>query len=238
MLDDYRFPQIFRSYFEKVKQLDIDQRALEETGNNNGWLHDNVIDAYFQLLEHRCRLETNNRPRHLFLGSYMCSILELRWKQGEGAENISKMARWLFVYGDLGQEADWIYVPVNRHNGHWVLLLANVAAKTIQVYDPLHCDFGPSIEFISLFRNVLDLAGKRWERYAGEWFLLKKSYQGQVQMQLDSWNCGVFICAFADAHSSGAHAASAGPVIRIKDIRGLRRRIFEEFTRLNHSSTA
>lgn len=235
MLDDSRLPEILRSFSGKKWGLLLRQESLAALNNRHGWLDDEVINVYFKLLEHRSTIETNDSPRLLFVSSFMCRHLED--EDRSGTLDLSKVCKKLFEKRDHGvvRSADWLYVPVHRgggQSGHWVLLMASVKTREIEVYDPYHTHYGLDFEFVSLFRKVLLHLGQSWAEYTGPWTVLSKGYNKEIEVQKDGWNCGLFICAYADAHSSNALGARASPLIGIMDIRRLRRTMRNQFEQL------
>lgn len=43
----------------------------------------------------------------------------------------------------------WIFLPINKNENHWVLLVANIAAREVQILDSLG---GQNLKFIKQWR--------------------------------------------------------------------------------------
>lgn len=108
--------------------------------------------------------------------------------------------------GDLFQLRT-IFVPVNVFNKHWILVVLYMNQKRIEIYDSM---------IVHLEDTIRCRIGKRLLRYLDDEHkhLHDRSMPDQhlwrlhpsgpdVPQQKNNWDCGVFMCVFADFLSLG-----------------------------------
>ena len=101
-----------------------------------------------------------------------------------------------------------LYIPVNVNAGtHWILIMVFFdAKKTIRTYDAL----GPTETRRSYVEYVFQYLQDEHKRYykipmpdLKSW-RLRGSAPLSIPMQLNGYNCGVFVCVFVDSLLRGA----------------------------------
>jgi sentrin-specific protease 1 len=81
--------------------------------------------------------------------------------------------------------ANTVYCPVNISRRHWILLVLNMQAKEIMVYDPQgneHPDtVGKYIQWLG----------------ASAWSAVYPKHKRRIPRQSNGYDCGVFVCMYA-----------------------------------------
>lgn len=201
---------------------------------SNSWLNDSVVSAYFQLLASRddlfhanemqqCGQQSSRKYAFVSNGMHLLKLI----REDPSMQNLPRYLRWL--RRNRCSEADWIYVPVNISNTHWVLLLVDILQHSISLYDPFKYPARDVTSSVRLFKNLLLQAGQYVPRFQGEWKVVPLRNDIEIVQQLDSWNCGVFICAYCDAHSNRERE---GVNISYHDISRLRQLMVQHFKTL------
>lgn len=155
------------------------------------WLNDEVINFYFQVLQHRSTFN-NGLPRIFCMNTFFYTNLELH-----GYERVKRWSR-RFNYGDL----DYILIPV--HLGvHWTLGVIDIKDQCICYFDSLSSS-GSSKKFIALIRDYLikekhdKLSPSLNNVTAWNEYIPYKN----IPKQENGYDCGVFTCQYATCISS------------------------------------
>ena len=111
--------------------------------------------------------------------------------------NYAKVRRWSKKQRAEIILLDKVFIPYNISNTHWTLAVINFQQSRFEYYDSLHGQ-PPHNLFINLRRYVKDEAAthsslpdydlSEWTEYT----------PGDIPAQDNGYDCGVFICKFAD----------------------------------------
>lgn len=150
-----------------------DKNGKVKTGAKNLWLNDNILDAYFQILQ-------RNHPDKHYVESTWWPLLE----QGKIKKKFKEK------FGDDGKESYVIINPSvkgkNTQGSHWVLLKLVPGEKQAFVYDSLPGN------------NNFGTVKRRFKFFADSWTWTRVVSPQQENEE----DCGVFVCmnAFTLTH--------------------------------------
>lgn len=198
------------------------------------WLSGEVMNSFIALIndrDERARLSNNtvnsrpntskvlsSLPRTRMLSTYFFSRLSPR----RGHYCYDHVRKWGVKAGLDLEAVDNIIIPVHLDNSHWLLVVVDVAQRTLRFYDSL--SLVDAQDVVGVVRRWLhdevlarlgSAAGSEWA--VDEW---QVSVDPTTPRQSDAGSCGVFALAAADCFSLGVPLRfSQG------DVRTLRRRI-------------
>jgi hypothetical protein len=178
---------------EPMKGESSQSNAIETLRDPKGWLTDDVVNACMGLMNNRQeRPDSDERtPRCIFQSSLWYANLFNK----DGTCNL-KYAKNM----DLAQ-ADLLILPVNVDKAHWVLMVADMGAKEITVYNSQESEFTEPQKTLEFFLKLVgehrDLKFLRgtWENYC--------ITPPAIPKQKDGYNCGLFTIAAADCIAMG-----------------------------------
>lgn len=163
----------------KIKRLDL--KTLEQSG----WLNDEVINFYLQLIKERCYTDINLPKVEVFNSFFYPSIM------ARGYEGVK---RWNKI--DVFS-VDLLFIPV--HLGlHWCLAVIDFKNKEIIYYDSAKGDNE------NVFKKIKEfLAGEsRFKRKENFNFTgWKELTPKDIPLQMNNFDCGVFTCIYAEFKS-------------------------------------
>uniref|UniRef100_A0A0A9YVQ9 Sentrin-specific protease 2 n=1 Tax=Lygus hesperus TaxID=30085 RepID=A0A0A9YVQ9_LYGHE len=149
---------------------------------NMNWLNDNIINFYMELINQRSENNPDLPKTYAFNTFLYTSYL----KSYNRVKNYSKKVNLM--------EKDIILFPVHE-NAHWRLVAVRPKQKTIEYYDSLSCDGKEILE--TIFRYIKQDFENKHDHVLdrSEWtFNTIKS----IPQQNNSYDCGPFVCKFAD----------------------------------------
>ena len=181
-------------------------------GGTEGWLNDEVINAYLTLIaEHGNQgLKPEKRKYHAFNSFFYKNIID------KGYDSVSRWSRRAKLEPKIIMAMEAIYVPVNAGN-HWTLLVMRPSARKVEYYDSMNGNGGRAIT-----------AAKAW--LAGELKALYKESEWKFEpstpspQQNNFSDCGVFTVTTAKMLTLNIDPLVYGP----SDIPMQRRRIIAE----------
>ncbi|XP_066398280.1 ubiquitin-like-specific protease ESD4 isoform X1 [Miscanthus floridulus] len=161
-----------------------------------GWLNDEVINLYIELLKEREEREHNMFLKCHFFNTFFYKKLTC----GIAGYDYQSVRRWT-TFKRLGYglvECEKIFVPVHR-NVHWCLVVINMKDKTLQYLDSLG-GLGHDVLKV-LTRYIVDeLKDKsNLEVDPSSWVVVSES----LPLQQNGWDCGMFMLKYIDFHSRG-----------------------------------
>jgi len=151
------------------------------------WLNDEVVNFYVQML-----MERNNAkgyPKTFIFNTHFYSMI-----LSKGKYDYSKVRRWTTKQKlDVFSLAK-VLVPVHLGT-HWCLAIVNFKQKRFEYYDSLGADNSVCIKTLRQWvedesqdkrKKAFDFTG--WTNYTPK----------DIPMQQNGYDCGVFMCKFAD----------------------------------------
>uniref|UniRef100_A0ACD5Y5L3 Uncharacterized protein n=1 Tax=Avena sativa TaxID=4498 RepID=A0ACD5Y5L3_AVESA len=161
-----------------------------------GWLNDEVINLYLQLLKERAEREPTRFLKCHFFNTFFYKKLTY----GETGYDYQSVRRWT-TFNKLGYglvDCDKIFVPIHR-DIHWCLAVINMKEQTYQYLDSLG---GMDYDVLSILaRYIMDeLKDKsNIEIDLSSW----REDPVPLPYQLNGWDCGMFMLKFIDFFSRG-----------------------------------
>lgn len=179
------------------------------------WLDDNIIGAYFFLLEN---LSETFRAKGLPLPKIFAVTPQLYtpWLTSRDPERVLK-EKVVRALGNVGYQNDYDmeFIPFNQGGDHWVLYVIERKLRRYRYYNG--CYGGIDHRLIVRLANLLDdnAAKLPWTFLAQE-----------CPPQEDGFNCGVIACAIAECLARGRPVPSA---LSTADLENFRIRIQDSF---------
>lgn len=161
-----------------------------------GWLNDEVINLYIELLKERAEREPKRFLKCHFFNTFFYKKLTC----GIAGYDYQSVRRWT-TFKKLGYgliDCEKIFVPVHR-DIHWCVAVINMKDKTFQYLDSLG-GLGHDVLRV-LARYIMDeLRDKsNIDVDPTSWVEVSDS----LPMQQNGWDCGMFMIKFIDFHSRG-----------------------------------
>ncbi|KAJ4764538.1 Sentrin-specific protease [Rhynchospora pubera] len=161
-----------------------------------GWLNDEVINLYLELLKERER----RQPERFLKCHFFNTFFYKKLIGGKGGYDYKAVKRWT-TQKKLGYsliDCDKIFVPVHKGN-HWCLAVINVKQKSFQYLDSLGGMDGLALQ--SLAKYLVDEA---WDKNNVEMDThLWKQETVSHPRQRNGYDCGMFMLKYIDFYSRG-----------------------------------
>ncbi|OAY83592.1 Ubiquitin-like-specific protease ESD4 [Ananas comosus] len=178
----------------KASNLEINKEILQCL-QSGGWLNDEVINLYLELLKERERRE----PKKFLKCHFFNTFFYKKLISGDNGYDYKAVRRWTtqkkLGYGLI--ECDKIFVPIHRGN-HWCLAVINVKSKSFQYLDSFgRTDFAV-LEVLGryLMDEVMDKSNKEIDMTS--W---KIEQVDGIPKQRNGWDCGMFMLKYIDFYS-------------------------------------
>ncbi|KAL5198100.1 hypothetical protein ABZP36_001612 [Zizania latifolia] len=161
-----------------------------------GWLNDEVINLYLELLKERAEREPQRFLKCHFFNTFFYKKLAC----GKIGYDYQSVRRWTTLnklgYGLV--ECEKIFVPIHR-DIHWCLTIINMKDRTFQYLDPLGGMDHAVLRILA--RYIMDeLKDKsNLQIDTSSWLEMSDSFP----LQQNGWDCGMFMLKFIDFHSRG-----------------------------------
>ncbi|CAL5061074.1 unnamed protein product [Urochloa decumbens] len=162
-----------------------------------GWLNDEVINLYIELLKERGK----RKPERFLKCHFFNTFFYKKLTCGIDGYDFQSVRRWT-TFKKLGYgliECEKIFIPVHR-DMHWCLAVINMKEKTFQYLDSLG-GWGHDVLRV-LARYVMDeLKDKsNIEIDTTSWV---EEVSDCLPLQHNGWDCGMFMLKYIDFHSRG-----------------------------------
>lgn len=173
------------------------------------WLNDVVADCFIsglvQLSRDPAAGPSLGLRRSSFLGAYLYKFYS---DGGYGA-----VRRWSVRHKVDVTEPDSLFLaPINLSNAHWALCAADFRTHTITYYDSMHVGVETSSTKTITSRVLSFLEEEHKDKKQGA--SLPGTWKTEVfrdaPQQGNGWDCGVYMCKFAEALIAGVDVRSAG----------------------------
>ncbi|PKY44852.1 hypothetical protein RhiirA4_542163 [Rhizophagus irregularis] len=171
------------------------------TLKKRGWLNDEVINFYVELILKRAAREPEKYPKIHMFNTFFYPLLE---KKGySGVARITKRAK-LDIFS-----LDMVIVPIHLQI-HWALAVINIKERRLEYYDSMSKGCNESV--LSLLKHYVEEEYKDKKKApsydTSEW----KYYRvNNLPQQTNAYDCGVFSMTFAEHISRGASVLFTPP---------------------------
>ncbi|GBC09622.1 hypothetical protein RclHR1_00900008 [Rhizophagus clarus] len=171
------------------------------TLKKRGWLNDEVINFYVELILKRAAKEPEKYPKIHMFNTFFYPLLE---KKGySGVARITKRAK-VDIFS-----LDMVIVPIHLQI-HWALAVINIKERRLEYYDSMSKGCNESV--LSLLKHYVEEEYKDKKKASSydmsEW----KYYRvNNLPQQTNAYDCGVFSMTFAEHISRGASVHFAPP---------------------------
>lgn len=144
------------------------------------YLNDEVINKYMDLINERSPDTVYAFNTFFFLAL--------------SAKGYSSVSRWTKKIDIFSKQKLFIPVHIDEES-HWCLVCVNFKEKSIKYYDSLGGRNFKCLKFI-LYYLVFEHVDKKKEEFRPDGWLLVN--EKKCPQQTNVWDCGVFICMFAE----------------------------------------
>jgi len=155
-----------------------------ENDNSHLFLNDEVINKYMDLITER-----SPKTVYAFNTFFYLALSD------KGYSHVCRWTKKIDIFSKLK-----LFIPVHIDD-HWCLVYVNFEKKSIGYYDSLR---GRNFKCLKLILKYLMMehADKKGEEFhPSGWLLMNVK---NCPQQLNSWDCGVFVCMFAEYLSRDA----------------------------------
>jgi len=147
------------------------------------WLSDAVLTAYFALVEaHHSQAHGGKKRIHIFSPHFMTVFLK------NGFKHVKSWTKKFDLFA-----LDKVLVPVHVNGNHWIMMVADMRAKTITTYDSLGKDNAWAAEALHRYLQFKAIDDDKNVPDDWEFIPLLKD----VPQQKNTFDCGVFAARFA-----------------------------------------
>ncbi|CAN6206447.1 unnamed protein product [Urochloa humidicola] len=162
-----------------------------------GWLNDEVINLYIELLKERAKREPKRFLKCHFFNTFFYKKLTC----GIAGYDYQSVRRWT-TFKKLGYgliECEKVKLPVHR-DMHWCLAVINMKDKTFQYLDSLG-GLGHDVLRVLARYIMEELKDKsNIEVDTSSWV---EEVSDCLPLQHNGWDCGMFMLKYIDFHSRG-----------------------------------
>ncbi|XP_073152080.1 ubiquitin-like-specific protease ESD4 [Henckelia pumila] len=160
-----------------------------------GWLNDEVINLYVELLKEREKREPQKFLKCHFFNSFFYKKLIA----GKGGYNFQSVRRWT-TPKKLGYnllDCDKIFVPIHKIN-HWCLAVINKKDEKFQYLDSLKGGDNKVMKMLARYYidEAKDKSGKDID--VSSW---EEEFVEDLPEQENGYDCGMFMLKYADFYS-------------------------------------
>ena len=168
------------------------------------WLNDIIINFYLKNClrirdEERCA-NTGNKRSHFFNSFFIQSMFDLKAtsERRRGVYNYQNVKNWgSRVPGRDIFNLRYVFCPINLDDVHWTLIVINMEDQTISYYDSKHDTDNDKLDGVLQYLKDEHLEKKGIPLPEGYW-TVNECDRETCPLQIDSFNCGVFVCMMCD----------------------------------------
>ncbi|XP_037488753.1 ubiquitin-like-specific protease 1A [Triticum dicoccoides] len=161
-----------------------------------GWLNDEVINLYLELLKERAEREPNRFLKCHFFNTFFYKKLAC----GKTGYDYQSVRRWT-TPNKLGYrlaECEKIFIPVHR-DVHWCLAIIDMKEETFHYLDSLGGKDSAVLRILARYivdelkdKNDIEIDTSSW-----------REVSVHIPLQHNGWDCGMFMLKFIDFYSRG-----------------------------------
>lgn len=148
------------------------------------WLNNHVIDYYMELLKERSK-ENEKLP---ILYAMECDFYHDLSKKN--LFEAMKFTKTVYIF-----DCDLVLVPINISNNHWTLAVISMKEKAIKYYDSQLKTNDYCLDRLAMYLKNEKLKKEKIKYNMKGWKLI---HVKNIPRQPDSYNCGVFLCMYAE----------------------------------------
>jgi sentrin-specific protease 1 len=118
----------------------INKQTALKTLQPERWLSDDVINNFFVNLSTQKREKSEGKEYHFFSTFFWTMMMQTEHpdEHGRGTYDYNRVRGWSKVArGDDIFNLDKLFIPIHANRNHWLLAVAFMQTKVIQIYDSL-----------------------------------------------------------------------------------------------------
>jgi sentrin-specific protease 1 len=179
-----------------INNIDIKYEDLERISPGQ-WLNDEIINCYMSILN-----DEGKRPENKGYPKYHCfnTFFYVMLLNNNKGYMYSRVAKWTKTFDVFA--LDFLIIPIHIGNNHWCLSVINIRDKKVEYYDSMGGKNPSCMKNLRLYiadehkakKDGAELDMSDWTTYTpGD----------SVPQQHNIFDCGVFMCQFAESITSG-----------------------------------
>jgi hypothetical protein len=184
-------------------ESDLTASAFEEL-LRGGWLNDDMINTYLEsVLGPHAASQRQKFQNTLWFAGVLLNVLRMQ-------SHVKSLLKDPYTGLEVRLiDLDMIFVPINIANRHWVLVVCNLLAQTMELYDSMGQSNQYYGDLFGKVRAVLQAAAVYQGMPEGSMTMgNEKEFGGKdrkhvMTLQADTVNCGVCVCAVTTLVSGG-----------------------------------
>ncbi len=182
-------------------------RAHLRTLQPGEWLNGSIIDYYMHCLREREKKAFSaNKAAAKRSFFYPTAFYDYVVPTGTASPyEYSQVSRWTKRGVPFNSifKCDALFFPCNIRAQHWIIIVAFMKEKTIQVFDSLHENYRSGV--LAIYQYLQD---EHRSKFNGEPMKDEKEWKLYAECphapgQRNGYDCGVFVCMYADYISNG-----------------------------------
>ena len=188
----------------KVRSLT--RGSIQRLQSRKEWLNDEILNYYFTLLKKRNDLfnDSSNSIDHkcTFFSTWFYERLMGRTDgrlSGYNYENVKNYTS-RHVDGKSLFNSKMVFIPINVGSQHWICGTVDIGKKQVRIYDSFKKDRKECAEHLKMFMEEEE---RQWgeadaNRITDIIWSIDTSHIETHPIQHNGWDCGVYVCLFAD----------------------------------------
>ena len=157
------------------------------------WLNDQVINFYMDLLQDRD--QKNHRKGSKINSHFFNTFFMEKMFNSAQKYNYENVMRWSKSFNVF--EKDKVFIPINRNNNHWILIVIFIQQQKIIYYDSI-ADINKAKLYLYLTaRWLIDEAKiKNHKIEINDWKLINAGKN--IPQQNNGYDCGMYVLLYSD----------------------------------------
>ena len=187
----------------KVRSLS--RGSVRRLQGRKEWLNDEIMNYYFTLLKKRNDLfnDSNSMDHQCkFFSTWFYEKLMGRTNGKQSEYNYENVKNYTsrHVHDKTLFKSKMIFVPINVGSQHWICGAVDIDKKQIRIYDSFKKDRKECAQHLKMFMEEEE---RQWEeadanRVTENCWKIETSHIETHPIQNNGWDCGVYVCLFAD----------------------------------------
>jgi len=183
----------YQKIYVTINNIDIKYEDLQRILPGQ-WLNDELINCYMSIINDESKKKENNYPKvHCF--NTFFNVMLLNNGKGYSYQRVSKWTKTFDIFA-----LDYVIIPVHVGGNHWCLGVINIRDKKIEYYDSMGGTNPSCIKNLKQYVVDEHQAKKGSAIDITEWGTYTPA--DSVPQQNNAFDCGVFMCQFAESIAS------------------------------------
>jgi sentrin-specific protease 1 len=184
----------YEKIYVTIGGIDIKKEDLERIAPGQ-WLNDEIINCYMNIINAECKNHLEYPRVHCFSTFFYVMLMN----NGKGY-SYSRVNKWTKSFDIFA--LDYVIAPIHVGGNHWCLSVINLKDKQFEYYDSMGNSGSTCIQNLRLYIADEHRSKKGSEIDLSDW--KNHSPGNTIPQQNNIYDCGVFMCQFAESIASGS----------------------------------